>query len=119
MQRKRLRLRLPDFTLGCFGSALIIFAQLAPTLHALAPHEHQTSSCKHAAAQVHFEADSETDSGPCQICAHLSSSQGFLFISPLRIDEIRTVRSSAPSIQLTFDARARELPDSRGPPLPT
>ena len=116
MQRERLSLS--DFTLGCLSSALVLFVQLAPAIHSLAPHEHETSSCKHGATQVHFEAESSSDSVPCPVCAHLSSSQVFLFVTPPRIDEIRSVRSSAPPIQFTFDARARELPNSRGPPLP-
>jgi hypothetical protein len=115
MQRRRLRLS--GLTLGCLSSALVILAQLAPTVHALAPHEHPSSSCKHSGTQLHLESTTGADSGPCLVCAHLSGSHVFLFAAPPRIDEIRSIRSSAPSIHFAFDARARELPDSRGPPL--
>ena len=115
MQRRRSRFS--EIWVGCCSSLLVFIIQLAPTLHAMAPHEHQTSSCKHSRTQIHFENSSDSGSDPCQICAHLSSSHSFLFSALPRIDEIRSVRSSAPSIQLIFDARAPELPDSRGPPL--
>ncbi len=117
MEMQRRRSRFSEISIGCCGSLLVFLIQLAPTIHSMAPHEHQSSSCKHSPTQIHFETTSDSNSGPCQICAHLSSSHSFLFSAPPRIDEIRSVRSSAPSIQLIFDARAPELPDSRRPPL--
>jgi hypothetical protein len=102
--------------LGCLGAALVFFAQLAPTLHALESHDEHGSSCKHATPLTHFESAPPSGSEPCPVCAHLSGSQSFFFVLPPRIDEILSVRSSAPSIQLPLDTRETEHPDPRGPP---
>jgi hypothetical protein len=104
--------------LGCLSATLALFVQFAPTIHSLTPHETEPS-CNHVGAKLHFESLADGHVAPCLVCAHVTGGHGSLPAVSQQIEEIRSVRSSAPFIQLSPEPCLPDLPDSRGPPRTT
>jgi hypothetical protein len=95
---------------------IAFLAQFAPSIHVLAPHPHETSSCTHA-ARIHLEAStSDGRDTPCFVCSHLLNRQAPA-IAPLVVCEIAvTVAPKQPLLVVCADNRALYHPDNRGPP---
>jgi hypothetical protein len=102
---------------ACIHVVFALFVQFAPSIHALSPHEHPTSSCKHPSERIHFETLQEGDIGsPCAVCTQLLGRQALLLPIGVYTDEILCVRSIPPSPQVDQGSSVLKLPDSRGPP---
>jgi hypothetical protein len=95
---------------------LAAFVQFAPSIHALSPHDHEGTTCKHGPTGIHFESDGENNDAPCPVCAHLAGRPVFLFSMGLRLDDLRAVQSSPAVIDVHSRPSVLHLPDSRGPP---
>lgn len=112
---RRARLGLREF--ACLHVLLALLVQFAPTIHALAPHDHASSACKHGATSLHFESTKgDGDESPCLLCAHLLGRQALLIAVGLQWDASPTVRSSTSFPDVGPGICVLQLPDSRGPP---
>jgi hypothetical protein len=103
--------------LACLSALFALFVQLAPTLHALTPHEEQPPDCKHGKMRVHFEASNGGTRSPCIVCAQLLQRQTVLSVAGIQIAAVLTITSAIPSIEIIPKSSILELPPSRGPPL--
>ncbi|SRR5258708_6062361 len=114
MGRKRSRASVAG--LASFSALFAVLIQLAPTLHALTPHDDHSSSCTHAANSLHLEAAPRETDPPCIVCAQLMGRQTLL--TPIQI-QIEVEVGSLPV--LTVDLAPLKdliptLPAPRGPP---
>ena len=114
MRRKQSRLRLAAF--AALNAALALLVQLAPTLHALTPHEEHSSSCKHSSQTIHFEAAPRGERPPCIVCAQLMGRQALVMSHDVRFDGEVSSPSVVPLLRLISTDPVATLPDSRGPP---
>lgn len=97
--------------------ALALLVQFSPSIHAAAPHEHDSSGCKHGSTSIHFEAaKNHSNDAPCLLCAHLLGRQAHLPSVGLRLDVALTVQSNTPPLEVTPGNRILQLPNPRGPP---
>jgi hypothetical protein len=103
--------------LACLSALFALLVQLAPTLHALTPHDEQPPDCKHGQMRVHFEASNGGSSSPCIVCAQLLQRQTVLSLVGIQITDALTITSTIPSIEIIPVSSILELPPSRGPPL--
>jgi len=93
-----------------------LFVQLAPTLHALTPHEEHSSSCTHASTSLHLEAAPREASPPCILCAQLMGRQALLSPDTVQIEGDVKPLTACPVLRVLPKASVVTLPDPRGPP---
>src|ERR1051326_6488910 len=103
-------------TAALFYFLLAVFVQFAPSLHALVPHDAESSTCNHDPNTIHFEAAAKKDDSPCAICAHFVGRQVLLLSVGLRFDDSDSVRSTLPPPPVPVDHSVLHLPCPRGPP---
>lgn len=114
MRRKRSRASVAG--LATLSAAFAFFVQLAPTLHALTPHEEHRSSCSHSSKSLHFEAALREERPECVVCAQLLGRQALLTPVRIRIDGELGAPAPLPTVHVFLSALLPDLPDSRGPP---
>jgi hypothetical protein len=116
---KGMRRRRSGFSGAGFASLSALFTllvQLAPTLHALTPHDEHTSSCTHASQSLHLEAAPRETNPPCIVCAQLMGRQALLTPIQVRmVGEVRSVPIHAVELLLANDL-IPTLQAPRGPP---
>lgn len=114
VRRKRSRSTITG--LASLSALFALFVQLAPTLHALTPHEEHSSSCTHASSSLHLEAAPRETDPPCIVCAQLMGRQTLLTPIQIQIEgEVRSLPVSPLRLVLPKDL-IPTLPAPRGPP---
>ena len=102
--------------LASLSALFALLVQLAPTLHALTPHDDHSSSCPHAAKSLHLEAAPRETSPPCIVCAQLLGRHALLTSIQVRLDsEIRPLPIQA-LVRTLPEAPVPTLSAPRGPP---
>jgi hypothetical protein len=93
-----------------------LLVQLAPTLHALTPHDDHPSSCTHSSQSLHLEAAPREASPPCIVCAQLTGRHAIFSPLQIRIDaEVKLLPILAVAWVRPTDLTTT-LPAPRGPP---
>lgn len=91
-------------------------AQFAPSIHASAPHPHESSSCTHA-ARIHLEAStSDGKDTPCFVCSHLTNRQAPAVLPFVVCELVVAIAPKQPPLVVCGDGQAVHHPDDRGPP---
>jgi len=102
--------------LASLSAVFALFVQLAPTLHALTPHDEHSSSCTHTSKSLHLEAASRESNPPCVVCAQLMGRQALVSPVQLRIDgEVGPLPILELGLVLPKNL-AITFPSPRGPP---
>lgn len=102
--------------LASLSAVFALFVQLAPTLHALTPHDDHASSCTHTSKSLHLEAASRESNPPCIVCAQLMGRQALLSPVQVRIDgEVTPLPIPDIALVLPKDL-VTTFPSPRGPP---
>lgn len=114
MRRKRSRSSIVGLT--SLSALFALFVQLAPVIHALTPHEENSSSCTHTSKSLHLEAAAVENSPPCIVCAQLLGRQALLSPDWVQIDGDVKSLTIPPIFRVIPETILSTIPDPRGPP---